>query len=95
MVIKTLTPNRKRINLKLYKKMSATKEYYLRLKEQEYEELSTDEKLYLNRLGMQIKQIPTDIDLNDERYKAIKKASRDAYNAEQEYLFEKRGGVTK
>ena len=71
--------------------MSATKEYYLRLKEQEYEELSTDEKLYLNRLGMQIKQIPTDIDLNDERYKAIKKASRDAYNAEQEYLFKKRG----
>ena len=75
--------------------MSATKEYYLRLKEQEYEELSTDEKLYLNRLGMQIKQIPTDIDLNDERYKIIKKASRDSYYAEQEYLFEKRGGVTK
>lgn len=75
--------------------MSATKEYYLRLKEQQYNELGNDEKMYLNQLGMQVKQLPSDDDLNDENYKAIRKASRDAYNQEQEYLFAKRGGKSK
>lgn len=70
--------------------MSATKEYYLRLKEQEYNELSPEEQIYLSRLGMKVKQLPTDEDLNDEKYKAFKKASRDAYEKEQEYLFSKR-----
>jgi len=70
--------------------MSATKEYYLKLSEQTYNDLQPDEKIYLNRLGMQVKQLPSDEDLNDENYKAIKKASSEAYNSEQEYLFAKR-----
>ena len=75
--------------------MSATKEYYLKLKEQEYNELSTEEQIYLNRLGMQVKQLPSEDDLNDENYKEIKKLSREYYKQEQEYLFRKRGGSVK
>jgi len=75
--------------------MSATKEYYLKLKEAEYNQLGNDEKMYLNQLGMQVKQLPSDEDLKDENYKAIRKASRDAYNQEQEYLFRQRGGKVK
>lgn len=70
--------------------MSATKEYYLKLKQEEYENLRNDEQLYLNRLGLKVKQLPTEEDLNDENYKSVRKASRDAYEKEQEYLFSKR-----
>jgi len=70
--------------------MGATKEYYLKLSEQTYNELEPNEKLYLNHLGMQVKQLPSEEDLNDENYKKIRKISRDAYNSEQEYLFSKR-----
>jgi len=75
--------------------MSATKEYYLKLKEEEYNELSTEEQIYLNRLGMMVKQLPSEDDLNDENYKEIKKLSREYYKQEQEYLFRKRGGKVK
>ena len=70
--------------------MSATKEYYLKLSEQTYNDLQPDEKIYLNRLGMQVKQLPSDDDLNDENYKTIKKASRKAFIEEQKYLHKKR-----
>jgi len=47
------------------------------------------------RLGMQVKQLPSEDDLNDENYKEIKKLSREYYKQEQEYLFRKRGGKVK
>lgn len=75
--------------------MSGTKEYYLKLKEQEYNELSSEEQIYLNRLGMQVKQLPSEDDLNDENYKEIKKLSIEYYKQEQSYLFNKRGGKSK
>lgn len=68
--------------------MGATKEYYLRLTEQAYEELSTDEKMYLSNLGMQVKQLPPQKALEDPNYQKLKKMRRDAYEAEQKYLFE-------
>ena len=67
-----------------------TKEYYLKLSEQTYNELGNDEKSYLNHLGMQVKQLPTDDDFNDENYKKIRKNRIDAWNEEQKYLFNKR-----
>jgi len=73
--------------------MSASKEYYLKLSEQIYNELPTEDKLYLNQLGMEVRQLPTDDDLqNDEKYKKIRKHRIDAWNSEQEYLFQKRNG---
>ena len=70
--------------------MSASKEYYLKLSEQVYNELGDDEKLYLNHLGMQVKQLPTEEDLNDENYKKVRSNRIEAFNKEQEYLFSKR-----
>ena len=73
-----------------YKIMGATKEYYLKLSEQHYEGLDPNEKLYLNQLGLKVKQLPTEIDLEDENYKKIRNTRIKAWNDEQEYLFKKR-----
>lgn len=66
------------------------KEYYLKLSEETYNNLGNDEKMYLNHLGMQVRQLPSEEDLQDENYKKIKKESREAYHKEQEYLFKRR-----
>ena len=73
--------------------MSATKEYFLKISEEIYNNLDNDEKAYLYRLGMQVKQIPNESELNDENYLKIRKNRIDAYNAEQEYLFKKRNNI--
>lgn len=70
--------------------MGSTKEYYLKLSEDNYNKLGKDEKLYLNHLGLQVKQLPNDSDLEDENYKRVRKNRIDAFNQEQEYLFKKR-----
>ena len=70
--------------------MGATKKYYLDLSEENYNELGNDEKMYLNHLGLQVKQLPSDEDLNDENYKKIRSNRIKAWNNEQEYLFNKR-----
>ena len=70
--------------------MGATKEYFLKLSEENYNELGNDEKMYLNHLGLQVKQLPSDEDLNDENYKKIRSNRIKAWDKEQEYLFNKR-----
>ena len=70
--------------------MGATKEYFLKLSEENYSGLGDDEKMYLNHLGMQVKQLPSDEDLNDENYKKIRSNRIKAWDNEQEYLFNKR-----
>ena len=70
--------------------MGATKEYFLKLSEENYNELGNDEKMYLNHLGLQVKQLPSDEDLNDENYKKIRSSRIKAWNKEQEYLFSRR-----
>lgn len=70
--------------------MGATKEYFLKLSEDNYNKLGNDEKLYLNHLGLQVKQLPNDSDLEDENYKKVRKNRIDAWNDEQEFLFKKR-----
>lgn len=70
--------------------MGATKEYFLKLSEQAYNELGNDEKMYLNHLGMEVRQLPTDEDLQDENYKKIRNERIKYWNEEQKYLFNKR-----
>jgi len=70
--------------------MGATKEYFLKIQEEKYNELSNDEKMYLNHLGLQVKQLPSSEDLEDENYKRIRNHRIKAWNNEQEYLFKKR-----
>lgn len=67
-----------------------SKEYYLKLSEDNYNELNNNEKAYLFNLGMEVRQLPTENDLEDENYKKIRKHRIDAWNEEQKYLFEKR-----
>lgn len=67
-----------------------SKEYFLKLSEQIYNDLPNDEKLYLNNLGMEVRQLPTESDYDDENYKKIRKHRIDAWNDEQQYLFQKR-----
>ena len=70
--------------------MNGSKEYFLKLSEQTYNELPDGVKLSLNHLGMEVRQLPTENDLEDENYKKIRKHRIDAWNQEQEYLFKKR-----
>lgn len=70
--------------------MGATKEYFLKLQEERYNELGNDEKMYLNALGLEVRQIPSDDDLNDPKVKAFNKEIAKLYQNRNSYLFEKR-----
>jgi len=70
--------------------MSVSKEYFLKLQEEAYNNLGDDEKMYLNYLGLEVRQLPTDEDLQDENYKKIRNQRISYWNAEQDYLFQKR-----
>ena len=70
--------------------MKGSKEYFLKLQEENYNTLSNDEKMYLNNLGMEIRQIPTDEDIKDEKIKYLKKEIAKNYEKINNYLFEKR-----
>lgn len=70
--------------------MGASKEYFLKLSEDNYNELSNDEKLYLNHLGIITKHIPDDNDLEDDNVKKFNKNIANAYEERGKYLFNKR-----
>lgn len=70
--------------------MGASKEYFLKLQEEAYNNLGNDEKMYLNHLGLEVRQLPTDEDLQDENYKKIRNQRITYWNEEQKYLFSKR-----
>jgi hypothetical protein len=63
------------------------KEYFLKLSEQIYNDLPDMEKVYLNRLGMEVRQLPTNDDLNDEKVKFYKKEITKNYQNLNDYLF--------
>ena len=70
--------------------MKGSKEYFLKLQEESYNLLGNEEKMYLNTLGMEVRQIPTDEDINDEKIKYLKKEIAKNYEKINNYLFEKR-----
>ena len=70
--------------------MKGSKEYFLKLQEENYSTLSDNEKMYLNNIGMEVRQIPTDEDINDEKIKYLKKEIAKNYEKINNYLFEKR-----
>lgn len=71
-----------------------SKEYFLKLSEQIYNDLPNNEKSYLNNLGMEVNQTASNSDLqDDENYKRIRKHRIDAWNSEQKYLFNKRNNL--
>ena len=60
----------------------------VKLSEQIYNDLPNNEKLYLNNLGMEVRQLPTKDDLNDEKVKLYKKEIAKSYENLNNYLFE-------
>ena len=70
--------------------MNRSKEYYLKLSEDNYNELNNNEKAYLFNLGMEVRQLPTEIDFEDEQVKIYKKEIAKNYDNLSKYLFEKR-----
>lgn len=70
--------------------MGATKEYFLKLQEEEYNRLSVAEKIRLNTLGLVTKQVPNEEDLKDENVKKLNKNIASAYEEREKYLFKKR-----
>ena len=70
--------------------MGATKEYFLKLQEETYNNLCNDGKIYLNHLGLEVRQLPTDEDLQDEKVKLYKREIAKTYENLNNYLFDKR-----
>ena len=73
--------------------MGKSKEYYLRLQEEQFESLHIEEQSYLMKIGMEVRQKAIEKDEMDENYKAIRKARLNAWNEEQEYLYKKRNNM--
>ena len=65
--------------------MGATKEYYLKLSEENYNSLGKDEEMYLNHLGLQVKFLATETEQQDE---VIKKIRSKSYHDEQKRIFQ-------
>lgn len=70
--------------------MNGSKEYFLKLQEETYNQLGNDEKMYLNSLGLEVRQLPTEEDLQDEKVKLYKKEIAKNYENLNNYLFDKR-----
>ena len=70
--------------------MNGSKEYFLKLSEETQDELPDGVKLSLNHLGMEVRQLPTENDLEDEMIKSCKKEIAKNYEKINSYLFEKR-----
>ena len=73
-----------------YMRNMGSKEYFLKLSEDFYNSLHDEEQKYLNHLGLEVRQIATNDDLEDESYKRVRKHRIDAWNDEQKFLFNKR-----
>lgn len=70
--------------------MNGSKEYFLKIQEETYNQLGNDEKMYLNSLGLEVRQLPTDEDLQDEKVKLYKREIAKNYENLNNYLFDKR-----
>lgn len=70
-----------------------SKEYFLKMQEEQYNCLDHSKKVFLYHLGMEVKQIPTELELHDEKVKMYKKEIAKNYKGLNDYLFEKRNKI--
>lgn len=78
-----------KVRLKFFN-MEGSKEYFLKLSEAIYNDLDNAGKMYLNNLGLQVRQLPTKEDLKDDKVILYKKEIAKSYENLDKYLFEKR-----
>jgi hypothetical protein len=67
--------------------MERSKEYFLKMQEQQYNELGNDEKMYLNSLGLEVRQTPNKKESTDPVIKDLKKDIAKKYESLNNYLF--------
>jgi hypothetical protein len=67
--------------------MERSKEYFLKMQEQQYNELGNDEKMYLNSLGLEVRQTPNETEATDPVIKDLKKDIAKKYESLNNYLF--------
>jgi hypothetical protein len=67
--------------------MERSKEYFLKMQEQQYNELGNDEKMYLNSLGLEVRQTPNKTEATDPVIKDLKKDIAKKYESLNNYLF--------
>jgi len=65
-----------------------SKSYHLKLSEEYYNGLENRDKLFLNNIGLEVRQVPTDEDLKDEKVKLYKKEIAKTYQKLNDYLFD-------
>jgi hypothetical protein len=70
--------------------MERTKEYFLKMQEQQYNDLGNDEKMYLNSLGLEVRQTPNKTEATDPVIKDLKKDIAKKYESLNNYLFKLR-----
>jgi hypothetical protein len=70
--------------------MERTKEYFFKMQEQQYNELGNDEKMYLNSLGLEVRQTPNETEATDPVIKDLKKDIAKKYESLNNYLFKLR-----
>jgi hypothetical protein len=70
--------------------MERSKEYFLKMQEQQYNELGNDEKMYLNSLGLEVRQTPNETEATDPVIKDLKKDIAKKYESLNNYLFKLR-----
>ena len=70
--------------------MERTKEYFFKMQEQQYNELGNDEKMYLNSLGLEVRQTPNKTEATDPVIKDLKKDIAKKYESLNNYLFKLR-----
>jgi hypothetical protein len=70
--------------------MERSKEYFLKMQEQQYNELGNDEKMYLNSLGLEVRQTPNKTEATDPVIKDLKKDIAKKYESLNNYLFKLR-----
>jgi hypothetical protein len=70
--------------------MERTKEYFLNMQEQQYNDLGNDEKMYLNSLGLEVRQTPNKTEATDPVIKDLKKDIAKKYESLNNYLFKLR-----
>jgi hypothetical protein len=67
--------------------MERTKEYFLKMQDRQYNDLGNDEKMYLNSLGLEVRQTPNEKEANDPVIKDLKKDIAKKYESLNNYLF--------
>ena len=65
-----------------------SKSYHLKLSEEYYQGLDNRDKLFLNNLGLEVRQVPTDDELKDEKVKSYKREIAKNYQKINDYLFD-------